>query len=73
MTDSFRCVAALPRTARHGEMAVQLPSEASGVVAGVLVYSFFCLACGLFLLWLVWVHNERKSCKHAARFRIGHH
>lgn len=47
---------------RH-EMAVQLPSEAIGPAAGVLVYSFFCLSLSLLLLWLVWVHHERKSCK----------
>ncbi|KAL2264359.1 hypothetical protein VTK26DRAFT_5785 [Humicola hyalothermophila] len=42
-------------------MAVQLPSEAAGLAAGILVYSFFCLACGLLLVRLVWVHDERKS------------
>ncbi|CCC06717.1 hypothetical protein SMACR_00744 [Sordaria macrospora] len=42
-------------------MAVQLPSEAIGPAAGVLVYSFFCLSLSLLLLWLVWVHHERKS------------
>lgn len=42
-------------------MAAQLPSEAVNPAAGVLVYSFFCLSLSLLLLWLVWVHHERKS------------
>ncbi|KAK3398222.1 hypothetical protein B0T20DRAFT_202777 [Sordaria brevicollis] len=42
-------------------MAAQLPSEAIGPAAGVLVYSFFCLSLSLLLLWLVWVHHERTS------------
>ncbi|KAK4149562.1 hypothetical protein C8A00DRAFT_18758 [Chaetomidium leptoderma] len=41
--------------------AALLPPEVVGVAAGVLTYSFICLASGLFLLWLVWVHDERKS------------
>jgi len=45
-------------------MAPQLPPEAVGAAVGVLIYSLICLASGLFLLWLVWVHDERKSCKH---------
>ncbi|KAL1837302.1 hypothetical protein VTJ49DRAFT_4045 [Mycothermus thermophilus] len=39
----------------------QLPPEVAGVAGAVLAYSFICLACGFFLLWLVWVHDERKS------------
>ncbi|GAB1316708.1 hypothetical protein MFIFM68171_06918 [Madurella fahalii] len=42
-------------------MAVQLPSGAAGHAAGILFYSFVCLALGLVLVWLVWVHHERKS------------
>ncbi|KAG7287009.1 hypothetical protein NEMBOFW57_006509 [Staphylotrichum longicolle] len=42
-------------------MVAQLPPEVVGVAAGVLVYSLICLASGIFLLWLVWVHDERKS------------
>ena len=42
-------------------MVAQLPPEVLGVAAGVLVYSLVCLASGFFLLWLVWVHDERKS------------
>jgi hypothetical protein len=34
-----------------------------GVAVVVLLYSFICLFSGFFLLWLVWVHEERKSCK----------
>lgn len=44
-------------------MAAQLPPEVVGVAAGVLIYSLICLASGIFLLWLVWVHDERKSCE----------
>lgn len=40
-----------------------LPPGVIGAAVGVLVYSFICLACGFFLLWLVWVHDERRSCK----------
>jgi hypothetical protein len=42
-------------------MVAQLPPEVVGVAAGVLIYSLICLASGFFLLWLVWVHDERKS------------
>jgi len=42
-------------------MAVQMPAEALGPAAGILLYSFFCLFFTLVLAWLVWVHNERKS------------
>jgi hypothetical protein len=44
-------------------MAAQLPPEVVGTAAGVLIYSFICLASGIFLLSLVWVHDERKSCE----------
>jgi len=44
-------------------MVAQLPPEVMSVAVGVLVYSFFCLASGILLLWLVCVHDERKSCK----------
>ncbi|KAJ4294797.1 hypothetical protein N0V88_005031 [Collariella sp. IMI 366227] len=42
-------------------MAAQLPPEVVGVAAAILAYSFICLASGFFLMWLVWVHEERKS------------
>ncbi|KAL2136759.1 hypothetical protein VTI74DRAFT_1800 [Chaetomium olivicolor] len=42
-------------------MAAQLPPDVVGAAAGVLVYSFICLASGMFLMWLVWIHDERKS------------
>ncbi|KAK4041900.1 hypothetical protein C8A01DRAFT_34006 [Parachaetomium inaequale] len=42
-------------------MAVQLPPEVLGVAVVVLVYSLICLFSGCFLVWLVWVHEERKS------------
>ncbi|KAK4031355.1 hypothetical protein C8A01DRAFT_42182 [Parachaetomium inaequale] len=52
-------------------MDAQLPPEAVGAAAGVLIYSFICLACGLLLLWLVSVHDERMSCKqHASWFDL---
>jgi hypothetical protein len=44
-------------------MIEQLPPGVLGVAVVVLLYSILCLACGVFLLWLVWVHDERKSCK----------
>ncbi len=43
------------------EMAAQLPPEVVAVAVVVLIYSLICLASGFFLLWLVWVHDERKS------------
>ncbi|KAK4172978.1 hypothetical protein QBC36DRAFT_381363 [Triangularia setosa] len=39
----------------------QLPSEVLGQCIAILLYSWFCFAVGLFLLWIVWVHDERKS------------
>ncbi|KAK3688069.1 hypothetical protein B0T22DRAFT_360418, partial [Podospora appendiculata] len=42
-------------------MAVQLAPEVVGDAVAILIYSFFCLACSLFLFWLVWCHNERRS------------
>ncbi|KAK4125499.1 hypothetical protein N657DRAFT_268457 [Parathielavia appendiculata] len=42
-------------------MMDQLPPGVLGVALVVLIYSFICLACGIFLVWLVWVHDERKS------------
>ncbi|KAH6635097.1 hypothetical protein B0J18DRAFT_406677 [Chaetomium sp. MPI-SDFR-AT-0129] len=42
-------------------MVAQLPPEVAGVAVGVLVYSLVCLASGFFLLWLVWIHDERRS------------
>ncbi|KAL2266933.1 hypothetical protein VTJ83DRAFT_4210 [Remersonia thermophila] len=38
-----------------------LPPEVASVAGPVLAYSLICLSCGFFLLWLVWVHDERKS------------
>jgi hypothetical protein len=51
-------------------MAAQVPSEVLGVAVGVLIYSFICLASGIFLLWMVWVHDERKSCKRRPRLPV---
>ncbi|AEO60599.1 hypothetical protein MYCTH_2129707 [Thermothelomyces thermophilus ATCC 42464] len=42
-------------------MAAQVPPDVLGTAVGVLVYSLICLISGFFLLWLVWVHEERKS------------
>ncbi|KAM7198593.1 hypothetical protein V8F20_006123 [Naviculisporaceae sp. PSN 640] len=42
-------------------MGAQLPSEVAGQAAAILIYSFVCLAAGLFMLWLVVSHNEWKS------------
>ncbi|KAK3996134.1 hypothetical protein QBC44DRAFT_377766 [Cladorrhinum sp. PSN332] len=42
-------------------MAVQMPAEAVGPAAGIVVHSFVSFFWGLILLWLIWVHNERKS------------
>lgn len=41
----------------------QLPSEAAGVAAGVLIYSFVCDIANILMVWLVWTHDERLSCK----------
>ncbi|WQF80216.1 hypothetical protein CDEST_05230 [Colletotrichum destructivum] len=42
-------------------MAIQLPREELGTAVGVLVYSFFCLACSLLMAWLVYAHREGLS------------
>ncbi|KAK4031182.1 hypothetical protein C8A01DRAFT_51632 [Parachaetomium inaequale] len=42
-------------------MAIALTKVAGGTAAGILTYSFVCLAFGLSLLWLAWVHTEYKS------------
>lgn len=42
-------------------MAVQMSAEAVGPAAGIVFHSFVSLFFGLVLVWLVWVHNERKS------------
>ncbi|KAK0712222.1 hypothetical protein B0T21DRAFT_297479 [Apiosordaria backusii] len=39
----------------------QLPSEVLGQCIAILIYSWLCLGVGLFLLWIMWVHDERKS------------
>lgn len=43
-------------------MAAQVPPDALGSAIAVLVYSLICLFSGFFFLWMVWVHDERKSC-----------
>ncbi len=43
-------------------MASTLPPGAHGACAGVLLYSLVCFFSSSFVLWLVWVHNERMSC-----------
>lgn len=40
----------------------QLPPEVAPVAGAVLAHSFVCLLSGFFLLWMVWIHDERKSC-----------
>ncbi|KAK4246537.1 hypothetical protein C7999DRAFT_15333 [Corynascus novoguineensis] len=42
-------------------MAAQVPPDVLGSAIGVLVYSLICLFSGFFFLWMVWVHDERKS------------
>ena len=44
-------------------MGSQLPPEARGVAAAVLTFSFISEFAGLLLIWLVWTHRERTSCK----------
>lgn len=47
-------------------MALQLPAEARGTAAAVLTFSFVSDIAGLLLIWLVWTHRERTSCKSTA-------
>ncbi|KAK3390309.1 hypothetical protein B0H63DRAFT_110867 [Podospora didyma] len=42
-------------------MAAQLPADALGAAVAILIYSFLCLVSGAFLVWLIWIHNERQS------------
>ncbi|KAL2196792.1 hypothetical protein P885DRAFT_69276 [Corynascus similis CBS 632.67] len=46
-------------------MAAQVPPDALGSAIAVLVYSLICLFSGFFFLWMVWVHDERKSFANA--------
>ncbi|RYP64587.1 hypothetical protein DL771_008700 [Monosporascus sp. 5C6A] len=40
---------------------VQLPDEARGVAAAVLMFAFISWIAGCLLIWLVWTHHERTS------------
>jgi len=40
-----------------------MPPGALGATCAIVAWSFCCLAITLLLLWLVWVHGERVSCK----------
>ncbi|KAK8040581.1 hypothetical protein PG991_000369 [Apiospora marii] len=42
-------------------MVLQLPSEAHGTAAGVLIYSVAALICSALVVWLTWSHRERTS------------
>jgi hypothetical protein len=56
------------------EMGIQLPDEALGAVVGVLIFSIICLLCTCIMIWLIWTHHERDSCKYtgiAARVNVG--
>jgi len=44
-------------------MGTQLPVDARGAAAAILAFSILCLTTSLLLIWLVWVQNERRSCK----------
>lgn len=44
-------------------MAIQLPEGAHAIVFCIVAWSIICLCASAFLVWLVWVHNERGSCK----------
>ncbi|GJC83803.1 hypothetical protein ColLi_06641 [Colletotrichum liriopes] len=37
----------------------QLPTEAAGAAAGVLLYSCISETCSLLMLWLTWSHHEQ--------------
>lgn len=42
--------------------AFQLPDSVLGDAIGCLIYSFLCLIANSLLVWLIWTHNERKTC-----------
>lgn len=42
---------------------VQLPVEAYGAAAGVMIYTVICLLCAVLLLWLLSTSRETFSCK----------
>jgi len=52
-------------------MEIQLPAEAAATAGVILTFSFLCLGTAGILIWLVWVQNERTSCKYQA-FRRQH-
>lgn len=43
--------------------AFQLPDSVTGAAIGCLSYSGLCLLANVILVWLIWVHRERTSCK----------
>lgn len=51
--------------------AFQLPDSVLGDAIGCLIYSFLCLIANSLLVWLIWTHNERKTC--TGFFCVAHH
>lgn len=49
--------------------AFQLPDSVLGDAIGCLIYSFLCLIANSLLVWLIWTHNERKTCTSTSRFQ----
>lgn len=49
--------------------AFQLPDSVLGDAIGCLIYSFLCLIANSLLVWLIWTHNERKTCTSTPRPR----
>jgi hypothetical protein len=49
-------------------MGIQIPAGAAAAAGAILTFSFLCLGTSMLLVWLVWVQNERKSCKSRVLF-----
>ena len=49
-------------------MAVQFPEEALAIAGCIVAWSLICLASSVFLVHLVWVHNEKRSCRSLGSF-----
>lgn len=49
-------------------MAVQLPEGAHAIVGCIVAWSIICLCASALLVWIVWAHNERGSCKFLGSF-----
>lgn len=45
------------------DMVVQLLDEVVGIAVAVLFYAILCLTASCIMIWLVWTHHERDSCK----------